>query len=70
MENHIYRLSEIIGSSPNTIDEAIKNAVDTASGTLRNMSWFEVTEIRGDIRDGKVSHFQVSLKVGFRYERE
>lgn len=70
MENHIYRLSEIIGSSTNSIDEAIRNAVGTASGTLRNMSWFEVTEIRGDIRDGKVSHFQVSLKVGFRYERE
>ena len=70
MENHIYRLSEIIGSSENSIDDAITNAVETASGTLRNMSWFEVTEIRGDIRDGKVSHFQVSLKVGFRYERE
>jgi hypothetical protein len=70
MDNHIYRLTEIIGSSANTIDEAINNAIETASGTLRNMSWFEVTEIRGDIRDGKVSHFQVSLKVGFRYERE
>jgi flavin-binding protein dodecin len=68
MSNHVYRVTEIVGSSPDSLHQAIRNGVDRASQTLRNLEWFEVTEIRGHIEDGAVAHFQVGLKVGFRLD--
>jgi dodecin len=68
MSNHVYRVTEIVGSSPDSVHQAIRNGVDRASQTLRNLEWFEVTEIRGQIADGAVAHFQVGLKVGFRLD--
>ena len=68
MSNHVYKYVELVGSSPASTDEAIRNAVETASRTLRRLDWFEVTETRGHIVDGKVAHFQVTLKVAFRLE--
>ncbi len=64
----VYKKIEIVGTSPVSFAEATRSAVEEASRTVRNMSWFEVTEQRGAIRDGKVSEFQVTLKVGFRVE--
>ena len=66
--DHTYRLSEIVGTSPDGIEQAIRNGVTRASKTLRNLDWFEVTEVRGMIEDGDVSYFQVGMKVGFRLE--
>lgn len=68
MSAHTYKLVELVGSSPNSVDEAIRNAIEKASRSIRHMDWFETTEIRGHIADGKVAHFQVKLKVGFRLE--
>lgn len=68
MANHVYRVSEIVGSSPDSLQQAIRNGVERAGQTLRNLEWFEVTEIRGQVEDGAVAHFQVGLKVGFRLE--
>ena len=69
MTDHVYSVSEIVGSSPGTIDDAIKNALGRARKTLRHLDWFEVTEIRGHLKDdGAVDYFQVALKVGFRLE--
>ena len=68
MSDHIYRVTEIVGSSPDGVDQAIRNAITRASQTLRNLDWFEVTEIRGHLQDGQVAHIQVSLKVGFRLD--
>ena len=70
MANHTYRLTEVVGSSPDSIEAAIRNAVERASQTLRNLDWFEVTQIRGQVTDGGVEHFQVGLKVGFRLDDE
>lgn len=64
-----YVLTEVVGSSDNSISEAIQNAIDTAAKTLRNLSWFEVVEVRGQITDKKVSEYQVTLKLGLRYEK-
>ncbi|HCT77066.1 MAG TPA: dodecin family protein [Micromonosporaceae bacterium] len=66
--DHTYRVTEIVGSSPESVDKAIRNAITRASTTLRNLDWFEVTEVRGHIVDGEVGHFQVALKVGFRLD--
>ena len=66
--DHSYRVTEIVGSSPDSIDQAIRNAVGRAHTTLRHLDWFEVTEIRGHIVDGEVGHFQVSVKLGFQLE--
>lgn len=66
--NHTYRVTEIVGSSPESVDTAIRNAITRASATLRHLDWFQVTEIRGHLVDGEVGHFQVGLKVGFRLE--
>jgi flavin-binding protein dodecin len=66
--DHTYRVTEIVGSSPDSIDQAIRNAVGRAGSTLRHLDWFEVTEIRGHIVDGEVGHFQVSMKIGFQLE--
>ncbi|MCU0264650.1 MAG: dodecin family protein [Actinomycetia bacterium] len=68
MSNRTYRLTEIVGTSPNGVDEAIRNGVARAAQTLRHLDWFEVTDVRGQIVDGEVSHFQVTMKVGFRLE--
>lgn len=68
MSNHVYKLVEIVGSSPVSTDDAIRNAIETASKSLRHMDWFETTEIRGHVTDGKIAHYQVKLKVGFRIE--
>lgn len=70
MTNRTYRIAEIVGTSPDGIDEAIRNAVSRASSTLRHVDWFEMTQVRGQIKDGAVEHFQVGLKVGFRLEDE
>ncbi|MEV6739627.1 dodecin [Streptomyces sp. NPDC051104] len=68
MTDHIYRVTEIVGSSPEGIDQAIRNGVERASQTLRNLDWFEVTQVRGRIENGRIEHYQVGLKVGFRLE--
>ncbi len=65
MSEHTYRLIEVVGSSPTGIDDAIKEAVADASKTIRNIRWFQVIETRGHVEDGKVAHFQVTLKIGF-----
>ncbi|GAA0909948.1 dodecin [Streptomyces thermoalcalitolerans] len=68
MTEHTYRVTEIVGSSHEGVDHAIRNAVARASQTLRNLDWFEVTQIRGQIENGRIEHYQVGLKVGFRIE--
>src|SRR5689334_13646188 len=68
MSNRTYRVTELVGTSPDGIDAAIRNAVRRASTTLRHVDWFEVTQVRGQVKDGDVEHFQVGLKVGFRLE--
>jgi dodecin len=68
MPSHTYRVTEIVGTSTEGIDDAIKGAVARAAETLRGLDWFEVTEIRGHIEDGAVGHVQVGLKVGFRLD--
>ena len=68
MSNHVYKLVELVGSSSASIDDAIRNAIEAAAKTLRHIDWFEVTETRGHVVDGKVGHFQVTLKAGFRLE--
>ena len=68
MTNRTCRVTEIVGTSPNGVDEAIRNGISRASETLRNLDWFEVIEVRGHLADGAVDHFQVTMKVGFRLE--
>ena len=68
MADQTYGISEVVGTSPDSIAQAIRNGVSKASQTVRNLDWFEVTQIRGQISDGEVAHFQVDLKVGFRLE--
>jgi dodecin len=68
MADHVYSVSEIVGSSTVGIDDAIKVAISRASRTLHNLDWFEVTDMRGHIEDGEIRHFQVTLKVGFRLD--
>jgi flavin-binding protein dodecin len=67
-KDNIYRKTELVGTSSLSIDDAIQSAIARASKTLRHVEWFEVGEIRGHVADGKVAHFQVVLKVGFRLE--
>lgn len=67
-DNHIYKMIEIVGSSTASSDEAIALAIEKASKTLHHLDWFEVQEIRGHIVAGKVGHYQVKLKVGFRLD--
>jgi flavin-binding protein dodecin len=68
MANNTYRVTEIVGTSTEGVDDAIKGAVARAASTLRGLEWFEMTEIRGHIEGGAVAHVQVGLKVGFRLE--
>ncbi len=66
--NHTYRVTEIVGTSEQGLDDAIRKGITRASRTLRNLDWFKVTEIRGHLEGGQVGHFQVTLKVGFRLD--
>jgi flavin-binding protein dodecin len=68
MSANTYKLIELVGSSPNGTDDAVRNAIGKASATIKNIDWFQIVETRGHIVDGKVGHFQVTLKVGFRIE--
>ncbi len=68
MADHIYRITELVGSSSVSVDDAIRGAVTRAAKTLHNLDWFEVTNIRGHIENNELSHFQVTLKVGFRVD--
>jgi flavin-binding protein dodecin len=68
MSNRTYRKTEIVGTSPEGVDQAIRNGLRRAAQTVRHIDWFEVSDIRGYVRDGEVDHFQVSMKVGFRLE--
>ncbi|ANQ84431.1 dodecin [Azoarcus olearius] len=70
MSDHVYKLVELVGSSQTGVDDAIRNAIEAAGRTVRHIDWFEVTETRGHVVDGRVAHFQVTLKVGFRIENE
>ena len=65
MSDHIYKLVELVGSSTTSIEDAIQAAITRASTTLENVRWFEVTETRGHVENGKVTHYQVTVKVGF-----
>lgn len=68
MSAHVYKLIELVGSSPNGSDEAIRNAIAKAGQSVKHMDWFEVVETRGCIMDGNIAHWQVTIKVGFRVE--
>ncbi|OIN06553.1 dodecin [Oceanisphaera psychrotolerans] len=68
MSHHVYKLIEVAGTSPHGYDDAIKQAVAKAAESVDHLDWFEVTEMRGHIRDGQIAHFQVVLKIGFRLE--
>ena len=68
MSDHVYKILEIVGTSTQGTDEAIQNAVTRASKTLKNLDWFEVLGTRGHLVDGKIKHYQVTLKIGFRLE--
>lgn len=66
--NHVYKTIELTGSSPTSIEDAVATAIAKASESLRNIQWFNVTETRGHVKDGKVAHWQVTLKIGFTLE--
>ena len=68
MSDHVYRLSEIVGSSQTSVDDAIRTAIRKAAQTVRQIEWFETKEIRGQVVDGDVGYFQVRLKIGFRVD--
>ena len=65
MSDHIYKKLELVGSSPTGIEDAVNNAITRAAKTVRNMRWFEVSEMRGHIEDNKIAHWQVTVKIGF-----
>jgi flavin-binding protein dodecin len=67
-KDHVYKILELVGSSETSIDDAIRNAVSRAAKTVREMKWFEVVQTRGHIANGKVAHYQVTLRVGFTLE--
>ncbi|HET9129252.1 MAG TPA: dodecin [Propionibacteriaceae bacterium] len=68
MSDHTYGVSEIVGTSTESIDDAVRGAIERASKTLRNLDWFEVVGVRGHIEDGRLAHYQVTIKLGFRIE--
>ena len=68
MSDSIYKKVEVVGSSTESIDDAVRGAVAKANETVRNLEWFEVSELRGHIEDGQVAHFQVTVKLGFRLD--
>ena len=65
MADHVYKLVDLVGTSDESVTDAIQNAITRASSTIRNIRWFEVVQVRGDVANGKVGHYQVTLKVGF-----
>lgn len=69
MSEHVYKKIELVGSSPDGIEQAVKNALGRAEKTIRNMRWFEIIETRGQIEEGKINHWQVTLKVGFTLDK-
>ena len=70
MSDHVYKVVEIVGSSKTGTDDAIRNAIETSAQTIRHISWFEVVKTTGHVVDGKVGHFQVTLKIGFKIDTE
>jgi flavin-binding protein dodecin len=68
MSGHVYRVTEVVGSSADGVDQAVRTAVARAAETLHGLDWFEVTEIRGRIEDGRIAEYQVGMKVGFRLD--
>ena len=68
MSDHVYKMLELTGSSPDGIEEAVQNAIAKAAETVRNIQWFSVTETRGHVIDGEVAHWQVTIKLGFTLE--
>jgi dodecin len=68
MADHTYRVTDVVGTSPDGIETAIRNALQRAGRTIRHLDWFEVTEIRGQLQGSELAHYQVSMKVGFRLE--
>lgn len=68
MDDNTYRVTEIVGSSTEGVDQAIRNGIERASQTIRHLNWFEVTQVRGHIEDGEIAHVQVGLKLGFRLD--
>jgi len=68
MSDHVHSLTEIVGTSKGSVEDAIEHGIKTAAKTLRNLAWFEVTQIKGHIVDGEVGHYQVGMKLGFRYD--
>lgn len=68
MSEHVYKMIEVVGSSPKSSDAAIENAINKAAKSVHNLDWFEVLETRGNIVDGKIAHYQVSVKIGFRLD--
>jgi flavin-binding protein dodecin len=70
MNDHVYSITEIIGTSKTSVEDAVQQGVKTAAKTLRNLEWFEVTQIKGHIVDGGVGHYQVSMKLGLRYDKK
>jgi dodecin len=68
MADQTYGISEVVGTSPDSVHQAIRNGIGKASQTVRNLDWFEVSAIRGQLDNGTVAHFQVQMKVGFRIE--
>ncbi len=69
MSDNVYAVSKVVGTSKKSIEDAIENAISTSSKTLKNLDWFEVKETRGYIDKDKVAYYQVSLELGFRYEK-
>lgn len=70
MSDHVYKIIELTGSSPESIEDAVRNAISRASSTVRNMRWFEVTDTRGHIDGDAIAHWQVTLKIGFTLDAE
>jgi flavin-binding protein dodecin len=68
--SNVYAITEIVGTSTKSVEDAIQQAIATASQSLANLNWFEVTETRGHLENGKIAHYQVSLRLGFRYEHK
>jgi flavin-binding protein dodecin len=69
MSGGVYKLVEVVGTSPTSFAEAVKSGIEEAGKSLHHMGWFEVTELRGAVKDGKVSEYQVTMKIGFKVER-
>ena len=70
MSEHIYKKIELVGSSPDGIEKAVENAIGRAAKTIRNMRWFEVVETRGQIEEGKIGHWQVTIQIGFTLDEK